>query len=285
MASNRARLYTQDMPNPPNPLATPSAWELVAKDYTEVTAPFFENYAAVALDRTGVTTGSRVLDVACGPGTLALLAAQRGCQVTAVDFASAMIDELRERIKSTGLAVTAQVADGQALPFAAAQFDAVFSMFGLIFFPDRARGLRQMLRVLAPGGLACIASWQPMDRFPMLRDVFAALGELLPGMPFGEGKAPLGEPDEIIHEMTAVGFGGVIVEEVSASFTTANLDEAWSRLSRGSAPFALLQRNLGMAAWRKVERGVIEALRRKYGSGPQTIAMAANLGMGRAPLL
>lgn len=270
------------MPNSPSPLATPPAWELVAREYTEFTAPFFESYAAVALDRTGVTNTSRVLDVACGPGTLALLAARRGCQVTAVDFASAMIDELRDTVKSTGLAVMAQVADGQALPFAAAQFDAVFSMFGLIFFPDRARGLRQMHRVLAPGGLACIATWQPMNRFAMLSDIFATLQDLLPGLPFGEGKEPLGEPAEIIAEMTAAGFGGVTVEQISASFEAANLDEAWERLRRGSAPFALLQRKLGVAAWQKTERSLIEALRRKYGSGPQTITMVANLGVGRA---
>jgi SAM-dependent methyltransferase len=253
----------------------------VAPDYAAVTAPFFESYAVVALERAGVTAASRVLDVACGPGTLSLLAARRGCRVTAVDFAAAMIDELRSRMKSTGLAIEAQVADGQSLPFEAAQFDAAFSMFGLMFFPDRARGLRQMHRVLVPGGVACIATWQPMDRFALLTDVFAALRELLPGMPLGEGKAPLGEPSEIIAEMTAAGFGGVKVEAVSASYQAATVEAAWTWLYRGSAPFALLHRQIGEAAWQKVERGLIETLRGKYGPGPQTMTMVANLAIGR----
>ncbi len=263
-----------------SPLATPLAWELVADDYAEVTAPFFENYAKIALDRAGVMSSTRVLDVAAGPGTLALLAARRGCQVTAVDFAPAMLERLRTRAQA-GERVETLVADGQALPFPDNHFDAAFSLFGLIFFPERDRGFRELYRVLAPGGCGIITSWQPMERFPMLGDIYAALRHLLPEIPFGDGKAPLGELAQIVDEMTAAGFGSVTVEEISATAEAPSLDQAWNFLCRGSAPFCLLRRNIGEAAWAEVEKGILVALRERYGSGPQKMTMVANLGAGR----
>jgi ubiquinone/menaquinone biosynthesis C-methylase UbiE len=266
-----------------NPLASPLSWDLVARDYTEVTAPFFENYANAALDRAGVADGMRVLDVAAGPGTLALLAARRGCQVAAVDFAPGMIEALKAGAVQRGVAVEAQVADGQALPYADGSFDAAFSMFGLIFFPDRGKGLRELLRVLIPGGTAVIASWQPMERFPMLSDIFAALHELLPDLPFGGGKAPLGESSEFLDELSAAGFASLSVEEVSASAEAPTLDEAWNFLYRGSPPFTMVRKKIGEPAWQNLERGIVASLREKYGSGKQKLTMIANLGIGRKP--
>jgi SAM-dependent methyltransferase len=225
-----------------NALTSPSPWDLVAKEYSEVTAPFFQNYARVALDRTGVRAGTRVLAIAAGPGTLSLAAAKRGCLVTALDFAPAMLAELRTAVADAGLAVETQTADGQALPFAAESYEAAFSMFGLIFFPDRQKGFREMLRVLARGGVGAIASWQPMERFFLLSDIFKAIATLLPNLPFGGGKAPLGEPDEIVSEMSSAGFASVVVEEVCASLEAPTLDEAWTFMRRRSAPFVLLER-------------------------------------------
>src|SRR5699024_11098930 len=94
-----------------------------------------------------------VLDVACGPGTLTLLAAAAGATVTALDFSSPMIAQLRTRAAALDLASAVEVHEGggQRLPFASAVFDAAFSMFGLMFFPDRHAGLRELARVLKPG--------------------------------------------------------------------------------------------------------------------------------------
>lgn len=83
--------------------------------------------------------------------------------VDAVDFSSAMLDTLRAR--ADGLDhVHLHEADGQALPFPDGIYDAGFSMFGLMFFPDRARGWAGLRRVLRPGGRAVVASWHPLDQ-------------------------------------------------------------------------------------------------------------------------
>jgi SAM-dependent methyltransferase len=264
-----------------NPLASATSWDLVAKEYAEVTAPFFEHYARIALDRAGVRSGTRVVDIAAGPGTLGRLAARRGCRVMAVDFSPGMIEELRASSAGAGLLIEAQAADGQSLPFADGSYDAAFSMFGLIFFPNRAKGLSEMFRVLVPGGLGVISSWQPVERFPLLGDVFAAIRNLLPNLPFGGGNTVLGTAAEIEDEISRAGFTSVVAEEISASFAAGSLEEAWDFLRRGSAPFALLERTIGDSAWRKLQDDIVMALRTKYGSGPQHLTISANLGIGR----
>jgi SAM-dependent methyltransferase len=269
------------MDAPKSPLATPEAWDLVADDYAAVTAPFFRNYAAAALQAAQLPPGAKVLDVAAGPGTLSLLAAAQGHQVTAVDFAPNMIAQLESLAREQNLRLHGQVADGMALPFGNDSFDAAFSMFGLIFFPDRIQGFRELYRTLKPGGVAAITSWQPMERFALLSDIYVALRDLLPDMPFGQGRAPLGELEEIRAEMQEAGFVDIRTEDVSACAEADSLDLAWDFMCRGSAPFALLRRNIGDQRWARVEQGIKQSLLEKYGPGPQVLTMVANLGIGR----
>src|SRR5437868_7145727 len=156
------------------PLAEPLAWNLVSQDYAIETVPQFEKYAADALRAAGLRPGARVLDVAAGPGTLTLLAAKTASRVEAIDFASDMIALLEQRALQAGLSnVHARIGDAQALPYDSGSFDAAFSMFGLIFFPDRAQGLLEMKRVLAPGGVAVVSSWRPFNEAPLLAAVMA----------------------------------------------------------------------------------------------------------------
>ena len=272
------------MTAPPSLLATPEPWDLVADEYAAVTAPFFRNYADKALREANLGTGAKVLDVATGPGTLSLLAAERGHEVSAIDFAPSMIAELERAARTQKVRLHCQVADGMALPFANDTFDAAFSMFGLMFFPDRIRGFQELYRTLKPSGVAVISSWQPMERFALLSDIYVALKDLLPDMPFGQGKAPLGDPEEIRAEMETVGFQEVRTELVSASAHAPSLETSWEFMCRGSAPFVLLRRKLGQERWKSVEQGIKESLLEKYGPGPQVLTMVANLGVGRRPL-
>ena len=148
-----------------SPLAAPGPWDLVAPAYSVDLVPQFENYSREALQLAALAPSSRIVDVAAGPGTLSILAAKAGHAVAALDFSSKMVAALRSRVEAEGLAsrVDAREGDGMALPYEDASFDAGFSMFGLIFFPDRDRGFRELLRVVKPGAPVVVSSWLPLD--------------------------------------------------------------------------------------------------------------------------
>lgn len=265
-----------------SPLAVPGPWDLVASAYADEVTPQFEQFAREALRLAGLSPASYIVDVAAGPGTLAALAARDGHRVAAIDFSPSMVERLRDRISREGLTrIETQVGDGMALPFEDATFDAGFSMFGLMFFPDRAKGFRELLRVVKPGAPVIVSSWVPFDRFPLLAAAFAAMSELLPPPPNAPPfKPPLAQRDECIAEMSAAGFRNVLEQEVIVEATSPSVSAFWEMQERSSAPFALRKSQLG-EKWTETSRAILERLKAKFGDGPQTIKMAAHLTLGR----
>ncbi len=130
-----------------------------------------------------VRPGDRVLDACCGTGDLALAAVERGGAVTGLDFSEAMLDRARRKSPE----VEWLRGDALALPFADATFDAVTIGFGLRNVADLEAALRELVRVLRPGGrLACLEITQPSGFLrPFFRLWFDRLvplaGKLLPG--------------------------------------------------------------------------------------------------------
>ncbi|MFZ5864090.1 MAG: class I SAM-dependent methyltransferase [Nitrospirota bacterium] len=264
----------------PSPLATPQPWSLVADAYTAELLSQFELFARDALRLAELPRSPRIVDVATGPGTLALIAAQdHGAQVSAIDFSPVMIEHLQRRAKQVRLAsIDVRVGDGQALPFADDAYDGAFSMFGLMFFPDRAAGFRELRRVLRPGRRAVVGSWAPLDgAFALVMDGIRAM---LPDLPFGDGKGPLSDPEEFRAEMTAAGFRDATVHTVTHPFSIPSLTEFWGVVQRTTAPVVLLRRKLGEERWADVGRGVFDRLRSALGDGPVTVSGVARLGVG-----
>lgn len=96
--------------------------------------------------------GESVLDVGTGSGSLALLAARAGAQVTGIDIAEDGIERARARAAEEELDVRFEVADAQSLPYGDASFDVIVSTFGVIFAPDHRRAARELARVCRAGG-------------------------------------------------------------------------------------------------------------------------------------
>jgi len=146
-------------------------------DYAR-TAAVLAPAADVVVDVAGVSAGDWMLDVACGTGNAALAAAARGASVVGVDLSSSLVDMARARARLAHAAdATFLVGDAGNLPVEAGAFDAAVSVFGVIFAPDPAEAIGQMMNALRPGGTLVIASW--VGSGP-IHDVGAALRAAFP---------------------------------------------------------------------------------------------------------
>lgn len=267
-----------------NPLAAAEPWDLVAEAYTAEALPHFELFARAAWATAALAPGAgvAVVDVASGPGTLGLLAAAAGARVSAIDFSEEMTERFRARAAALGLAGACEVVvgDGQRLPFASGAFDAAFSLFGLMFFPDRQAGFRELRRVLKPGAPAIVSSWIPFaGPFGAL---MKAVGELIPDLPLGGGKPPLSEPDDFRREMTEAGFPSVTVEPVVHELISPSFDAFWDSMERTNVPLVLIRHRVGTDRWTQLAPRIRERVRAALGDGPLVISRGAYLGIGRA---
>lgn len=266
-------------PGVPSPLADPATWDLVADGYLDENVPMLVAYARDAVRALGIRPGTRVLDVAAGPGTFAVEAALAGGRVHAIDFSPEMIDRLRERAAAAGVAIEARVGDGHALPYADRRFDTAASMFGLFLFADRARGLAELRRVLLPGGRVAVASWGPRERVPALTAMMDSLRRRIPDMPGGE--LPLSDPAAFRAELETAGFTRVDIVAMTHHRDFESVDALWRSMERSCVGLALFARSLG-AAWPRVRDEIRDELAAALGDGAQRLELHAWLGTGQA---
>jgi ubiquinone/menaquinone biosynthesis C-methylase UbiE len=269
---------TVPVPPPKNPLGSAEPWDMVAEAYAAELLPMFELFAGDALKLAGVTTGMKVVDVATGPGTLALMAAAKGAKVTALDFSAAMIQQLQVRAGRAGATIDVHSGDGQRLLFPSDHFDRAFSMFGLMFFPDRGAGFRELLRVLVPGGRAVVASWAPLDG--AFGQVMESLRAHLPQPAAPVAAMPLSDAQVFAVELASAGFSEVSVTSVSHTVKAPSADAFWASMQRSTAPVVLMRRKLGEAAWAPIAAAVQADLERTLGKGVVEDRGTALLGTG-----
>ncbi|RFF27437.1 MULTISPECIES: class I SAM-dependent methyltransferase [unclassified Wenzhouxiangella] len=147
-----------------------------AGDYGKV-AEGLEEGARRFFRRLDLNPGERVLDVACGSGQVALLAAASGAKVTGVDLAPVWIEQARARAASAGLEAQFDVGDAEDLPYEDEGFDLTISLIGAMFAPRPERVTAELLRVTRPGGRIVLGNWTPES---FVGDFFRTVGRHVP---------------------------------------------------------------------------------------------------------
>jgi SAM-dependent methyltransferase len=117
--------------------------------------------ASAVISEAAPAPHEHLIDVGCGTGNAALLAAERGAQVTGVDPAGRLLEVARAQAAERGLDVAFARAGAEALPLADGAADAVVSVFGVIFAPHASAAIAEMARVTAPGGRIVLSAWVP----------------------------------------------------------------------------------------------------------------------------
>jgi SAM-dependent methyltransferase len=199
-----------------------SGWERAAGRYEECwtdTRLFVERL----LDAADIEAGTRLLDVACGPGYVSEAAAARGASPVGADLAAPMIE--RARARCPGLEFV--TADAERLPFEGASFDAVTMNFGILHLAHPDSALAEARRVVRPGGRYAFTAWAP-DGNAQAEIVGAALAEHAVPVEVPEGPAYFGfaEPAECRRALIGAGFdpGSVRVETVTVLWRVPTAD-------------------------------------------------------------
>ena len=268
-----------------NPLSSSQPWNWVADSYVDTAMPLLGRFGEVAIERAMIGPTTRVVDVATGPGTVACRVAAKAASVDAIDFSAEMVARCRARADALGLRnVTVVQGDGQALPYPAGVFDLGFSMFGLMFFPDRPRGFSEILRVLRPGGSAFVTSWASVEKSPLMLARIAAWKAADPNAQSPQKNVmTLENPVLFAGEMAAAGFMDVSVEPVYRDREFRDLDDLCEGATRGNAPFEIVRREIGDEEWRRRVSIMREYLGTHYGPFPLRLGSTAYLGQGRKP--
>lgn len=214
----------------------------------EVTAAELEPVAQAVVEMAAPLPRERVLDLACGTGNAALLAAARGASVIGVDSARRLLDVARERARSLGTEVDFRDGDLLELPVDDDAAEVVLSVFGLIFAPDPSRAMREVARVLSSGGRVLFTAWVPAGPIDA---TLAALGRVLRRVT--QESPPQRFP---WSDATAVGSvasdAGLVLQNTTAT-------ELAIRHSSPEACFAAVQHNpMALAARQVLERAGAE---------------------------
>lgn len=202
-----------------------SAQIQAAKAYENLHVPaLFQQWAPRVLDAARIHPGNRVLDVACGTGVLAREALHRvGASgfVAAIDPDPGMIAVAKELAP----AIEFRAATADSLPYPQASFDAVVSQFGLMFFPDRAKALREMLRVLTPDGTIAVAVWDRLENSDAYPEEVGLLERMAGPSAADALRAPfvLGHPEELTRLFESAGFASIHITTLNGTARFPNI--------------------------------------------------------------
>ncbi|MFQ5946817.1 MAG: class I SAM-dependent methyltransferase [Anaerolineae bacterium] len=233
-------------------------------------APFMrEQYAPATdlmLDLARIGPGSRVLDVAAGDGDQSLLAAERvgsSGYVLATDLAEDLLAYAQSSAREAGLRnLETQVMDGENLDLPNSSFDAVICHFGLMFFPNPDRGLKEMLRVLKPGGRASLVLYAEggSPESSLASSIIRQhLGEDMPEPERLSGRS-LGAPGVLEGKLEAAGFEEVELHALSLTLRLKSaaeareyLQEAYPTLREMMSPLSPNERE---ETWLEIEQAL-----------------------------
>lgn len=268
----------QMLPTGPQPDQEPRRWDDHVSVYEAVFEPFTLQFAHAAISTLGLASGQSVLDVGAGSGGAALALAEQGLRVTAIDASSRMVERILTRAAERGLAIRAQAMDGQSLEFDDAIFDAALSVLGIILFPDAARGLAEMRRVVRPGGRVSVVTWTQPQNYELAAELRAAIQSVWPEQPPAPLPAQLRyrEESDFRALFKAAGLGEPLITTAKAHLDTPSA--RWLSERIGFAPgMAAMVVGLGHHGPAAIRR-FVENVEARLGTGPISLSGVAFIG-------
>lgn len=236
-------------------------WGAKARDWAELQEPQVSPIYDISFKKAGLGEGIAYLDVGCGSGMAAQVAASRGARVSGIDASDSLLSIARERTPAGEFAT----GDIELLPYLNQTFDVVTGFNSIQFAGNPAVALAEARRVTRPGGSIVIATWGNPDGM-QAASLLAALKPLLPTPPpAAPGPFALSKVDALKAFATSAGLTPVEVFDVDAPFSYA--DEKTAIRALGSSGVAVLATEISSeAAVDAAHRDAINPFRQADGS-------------------
>lgn len=259
-----------------------SGWEEVAKHYDHYFANLTTQAIGPLLDAAGARAGTRLLDVACGPGYVAEAAADRGAMVTGIDFLAAQIRLARERCPT----IEFREGDAEALDYPAENFDAVVMNFGLLHVARAEQSLMEAIRVLRKGGRFAFTVWARPEEAVGLAIVLRAIATngatdvpLPPGPPFFR----FSDHDECRRALIAAGFVHPTAAQLPLFWRLPSPDALFAAAANGTVRTRGLLRAQSAEAFERIRTAVRDAASAYSRDGITEIPMPCVLASATKP--
>jgi ubiquinone/menaquinone biosynthesis C-methylase UbiE len=259
-----------------------AGYSRVAEGYDQATAQVTSQVNDTVLDAVETRRGTRLLDIACGPGWLSATAAKRGAIVTGLDFATKMLTIARVRCPDAAF----HEGDAEDLPFEEDQFDAVVCNLGFPHFPHPDRAIAEAFRVLTPGGRYAFTNWTPPARNPFMGLLFSAVqthGTVEVALPPGPSLFRFGDPAECERALREGGFVLVSVTEIPMLWPFAAPEAVVPGVVASTARLGPLLSLQTEEQRRNIETAIIEGAKTYTTSKGVEIPTAVVLAVARKP--
>jgi SAM-dependent methyltransferase len=251
----------------------------IPENYENYLVPLlFLDYGAELASRFEVPAGGAVLETACGTGAVTRHLRSRfraDVRLTCTDLAPAMVERARAVVgEHPGIAY--RQADATELPFPDNSFDAVICQFGVMFFPDKTKGMREAARVLKPGGRFVFNVWDRLELNVFSQAVHEQMAQIFPADPPRFLKVPFSYHDlsTIVHDLQTAGFGAIDVTVQPRASTAPDPRHVAMGLVAGS-PLANQITERGSPDLEEVATAVEASLSGRFGPGPISAPMQA----------
>jgi len=194
-----------------------AGWEEIPTQYHQAFGALTSQAIEPLLDAARVRKGTKLLDVACGPGYVSALATKRGAIVLGIDFSKSML----EQAKQLHPGIDFREGDAEQLPLGGGLFDAVVMNFGILHLGQPEKALLEAYRVLRSGGRCAFSVWcDPRETigFAIVLRAVEAHGEPRVALPEGPPFFRYSNPEECTRGLTAAGFESPVVRKISQTW-------------------------------------------------------------------
>jgi SAM-dependent methyltransferase len=202
--------------------------------------------------------GEPWLDIGCGAGHLAEIAAGAGARVTGIDLSPRLIEVAKARAAAGGYEIEYRVGDAEQLDIEDAGFGKVVSSVGMIFAPDHDAVAREVARVTRPAGRLAFSAWTPEGT---VGSVFKTMGPFMPPPPEGAGMPLQWGSEDYVHAKLDGAFEIAIERRISRHDQGQSVEEFWEAFSTNFGPIRTLRDNLEPERREELEQTMLEHFR------------------------